>query len=238
MMQGHIDMAANVVQIPFDLGHRNAQGREDFLIAPCNRDAVAQIDQWPRWTAPVLVLCGPAASGKSHLAAVWRAMSDAVVIDLSQGQPADQLFATGNHFMIDAADAFIGDRESETILFHLYNMAKEQNKTILMTSRAAPKQLEFKIADLASRLRAAPLAMIASPDEELLGAVMIKMFADRQVQVADDVLSYVLPRMERSFAGARDIVERADHLALAEKKPVSIALMRRILLDDIREQEE
>lgn len=231
-------MTAKILQLPLNLGHRDARGREDFLIAPCNRDAVALIDRWPGWSAPVMVLCGPAASGKSHLAAVWRTMSGAAEIDLSQGVSADELFTRGDHLLVDATDAFIGDREGETVLFHLYNMAKEQNKTILMTARAAPRHLDFKIPDLASRLRAAPLAAIAAPDEELLGAVMVKMFADRQVNVADDVLTYVLPRMERSFAAARDIVEKADHLALSEKKPVSVSLMRRILLDEIKEQEE
>lgn len=223
-------------QLVFDLGHRAAQGRDDFLIAPSNADAVAWIDRWPDWSAPALVLYGPAACGKSHLAAVWAERSGAAFISPEELSitPADELFARGPHLVIDGIDAWIGDRASETTLFHLYNMAREQGHTILLTSIAAPVRLEFVIPDLSSRLRAAAAVSIQAPDETLLGAVIVKMFTDRQVQVGDDVLQYVLPRMERSFAAARDLVTRVDAAALAQKRAVSIPLVREILtqMDD------
>ncbi len=222
---------ASVQQLTFDLGHRTAQGRDDFLIAPSNADAVAWIDRWPDWPAPALVLHGPAACGKSHLAAVWADQTDAVAIapsDLAK-IPADELFARGPHLVIDGVDPWIGDRASETTLFHLYNMAREQGHTILLTFRTAPSRLDFVVADLASRLRAAPAVAIHAPDETLLGAVLVKMFADRQLQVGQDVMTYLLPRMERSFAAARDLVTRADALALAQKRAISVPLVRDVL---------
>jgi len=226
-------MSAFAQQIPLDLGHRTAQGRDDFLIAPGNRDAVSWIDMWPQWPAPALIVCGPAACGKSHLAAVWRDRAQATALnpaDLSRREARD-LFAAGIHFTLDAIDPWIGDKDAETTLFHLYNMARENSSTLLLTMRAAPTHLEFALPDLASRLRAAPVAPIAAPDEILLSAVMVKMFADRQLPVTQDILNYVLPRMERSFVAARDLVSAIDRLALAEKKPVSIALARRVLMD-------
>lgn len=218
-------------QLTLDLGHRSALGRDDFLIASGNQDAVSWIDMWPEWPAPVLVLHGPAACGKTHLAAVWKDMSHAVSVDpaLLATTSADEILASGQHFLIDPVDPWIGEREAETTLFHLYNLAKENRRTILMTMRTAPVRLSFAIPDLASRLRAAPSVAIQPPDEILLGAVLVKMFNDRQISIGEDVLNYVLPRMERSFASARDIVEKADQIALAEKKPVSIALIRHIL---------
>lgn len=218
-------------QLTLDLGHRSALGRDDFLIAPGNEDAVSWIDMWPEWPAPVLVLHGPAACGKTHLAAVWKNLSQAASIDPSSlaTTSADEILARGQHFLIDPVDPWIGDREAETTLFHLYNLAKENSRTILMTMRTAPVRLAFAIPDLASRLRAAPSVAIQPPDEMLLGAVLVKMFNDRQINISEDVLNYVLPRMERSFASARDIVEKADQIALAEKKPVTIALIRHIL---------
>lgn len=219
-------------QLTFDLGHRSALGREDFLIADSNRDAVSWIDLWPEWPAPALVLYGPAACGKTHLAAVWSAQAKATVInpeDLST-HSADALFAQGEHFLIDPVDPWIGDRAAETTLFHLYNLAKENGRTLLLTMRVPPVRLSFAIPDLASRLRAAPGVAIHAPDEMLLGAVLVKMFADRQLQIGEDVLNYILPRMERSFAAARDLVEKADRQALAEKRPVSIPLIRHVLM--------
>lgn len=219
-------------QLPLDLGHRSASGRDDFLIADNNRDAVSWIDLWPEWPAPALVLHGPAACGKTHLAAVWRARAGAAVIapEALATASADELFARSGHYLIDPVDPWIGDRAAETTLFHLYNLAKENGRTLLLTMRVPPARLSFALPDLASRLRAAPGVAIHAPDETLLGAVLVKMFADRQLQIGEEVLHYILPRMERSFAAARDLVEKADRRALAEKRPVSVPLIRQVLM--------
>ncbi len=228
--------AANnpVRQLAFDLGHRPAHGREDFLVAPSNHDAVKWIDLWPDWPAPALVLYGPAACGKTHLSAVWRERVKAALVESAElvNASANELIKRGRHFLIDSVDPWIGDRAAETTLFHFYNLAKEQGKTALLTMRAAPVHLDFALPDLASRLRAAPAAPIQAPDETLLGAVHVKMFADRQVIIGSDVLNYILPRMERSFAAARDLVERADQMALAEKRAVSVPLIRQLLINE------
>jgi len=218
-------------QIPLDLGHRTALGREDFLVAPCNQDAVGWVDRWPGWPAPALVLYGPAASGKTHLAAVWKNQAGSAWIEASAlaGQDANELAARAEHLVIDQLDPWIGDRAAETTLFHLYNLMKERGSSLLITMRSAPGQIEFTVPDLSSRLRAAPAVSIQPPDETLLAALLVKLFADRQLNVGADVVAYILPRMERSFAAARDIVAQADHLALAEKKPVTIPLIRQIL---------
>ncbi len=225
-------MSLAAAQIPLDLGHRPAQGREDFLVAPSNRDAVAWIDRWPDWPAPALVIYGPVASGKSHLAAVWGERNGAARIDTAAltEQSADRLATTATHLVIDNIDLWLGDRAAETTLFHLYNLMREENRTLLLTMTMAPTHIGFALPDLASRLRAAPAAAIQPPDDSLLAALLVKLFADRQIQVGSDVLTYLLPRMERSFAAAYNLVEAADRLALAEQRPVSVPLVRRILM--------
>ena len=218
-------------QIPLDLGHRTALGREDFLVAPCNQAAVGWIDRWPDWSAPALVLHGLPASGKTHLAAVWKDHTGARWIDASELSLHDaaMLTAETGHLVIDHLDPWIGDRYAETTLFHLYNMMKERGTFLMITMRSAPGQIAFAIPDLSSRLRAAPTVSIDPPDDTLLAAVLVKLFADRQLHIGADVVSYVLPRMERSFAAARDIVSRADRLALGEKRGISVPLMRQVL---------
>ncbi|MBX2834942.1 MAG: DNA replication protein [Micavibrio sp.] len=218
-------------QIPLDFAGRSALGREDFLIGPSNADAVAWIDRWPDWPAPLLIINGPVASGKSHLAAVWSEQADAVNVPAAALHEisAEQTASMGDRVVIDGIDLAIGWREAETTLFHLYNIFKEEQRSFLVTTRLNVSVADFAIADLASRMRAAPNATIRAPDDILLGSVLIKLFSDRQLSVGNDVIKYILPRMERSFAAARALVERMDKIALSRKKGVSIALAREAL---------
>ena len=221
-------------QYLLDLGHRNAQGREDFMIAPSNQDAVAWLDLWPEWPAPVLTIYGPAACGKSHLTAVWKDMAGAGKITLEDLDTynADDLSSRGQHFYMDDADLAIGDVQREKTLFHLYNILKEGGRSFLLTMTQAPVHRAFSIPDLASRLRAAPAVAIREPDDQLLAAVMVKLFNDRQLRVGPDVISYILPRMERSFEAVRSIVEKADAAALENHKKLSVHLLAQIMNED------
>jgi len=224
---------ASAQQIPFDLGARHAYGREDFQLGKSNFEAVGWIDKWPNWPAPVVILQGPAASGKSHLAAVWQDKAKAKNIkaeDLIKCT-AEELYERGATLVLDGLDPWLGDRAAETTLFHLYNMLKEGQKTMMMTMRMTPTHADFVIPDLASRFRAAPTISIHAPDDMLLASVLIKLFSDRQLTVNNDVLSYLLPRMERSFAAAHEVVQRADHKALSQKRGISVPLMRKVLAE-------
>jgi DnaA regulatory inactivator Hda len=221
------------VQLPLDLMMRPALGREDFLIGPANKDAIGWIEKWPNWPAPALILSGPAASGKTHLAAVWQEKNGAANISPDQliADEAEHIAAQAEHLIIDGLDPWLGDRDAETTLFHLYNIFKEEGRSLLLTMRMAPNQTEFAVADLASRLRAAPVGAIHPPDDDLLASVLIKQFYDRQLTLSQDVLRYIVPRMERSFSAVRDIVASADKKALSEKRAISVPLMRDVLAE-------
>ncbi len=218
-------------QLPLDLETRPALGREHFLLGPGNRDAVTWIDRWPDWPAPLLFLSGPPASGKSHLAAVWKqkAQGFAVRPDMLASMSAEDIAAQGKNLVIDGLDPWIGDREAETTLFHLYNIFKEEGRSLLVAARMNAAQADFAIADVASRFRAAPQALIQAPDDVLLASVLAKLFSDRQLVVGEDVIRYILPRMERSFTAARDLAEYADRAALARRRGISVPFMREIM---------
>ena len=224
-------MLKTVSQIPFDLGYRTAHGRDDFLVAPSNQDAVAWLDLWPEWPAPCLVIHGEVASGKSHLCSVWGEKSNAACINPATLSPhcVQDIAASANHLILDNADDVIGNAQAERALFHLYNIFKEEQRSFLLVLRDAPVRKNFVVADLASRLRAAPAVAIREPDDQLLSAVLVKLFNDRQLRIGADVLRYILPRMERSFEAARTLVHRADRQALIEKRPISIPLLRGVL---------
>jgi len=223
-------------QLALDLGHRPAFGRDNFLVAPCNADAVAWIDRWPDWPAPGLALWGAPASGKSHLAAVWRSRAAAACpdparlagrapADIAQGAPAVVLDG------LDAALAAAAAGGLAEAVLHLYNHLAAAGGHLLVTGEAPPARWAIALADLRSRLVALPAVGIERPDDATLAAVLVKLFADRQVRVGEEVVALLVARMERSFAAAAAAVDALDRAALAAGRAVTPALVREILLE-------
>jgi len=214
-------------QIPLDLAVRPALDAADFMVADANAEAVAWVDRWPEWSPPGLVVYGPEACGKSHLARVYLARSEATCL-LSDDLRNPDLRPDGSLY-IDAADTIVGDLELETALFHLLNRAREKGATVLLTTRSAPAHLPFVLPDTASRVRAFPAAEIHAPDDGLLSVLIVKHFADRQVRVEPEVIRYIVSRCERSFAAIRDAVVAIDNRALSEKRAITVPLVRDVL---------
>jgi len=185
--------------------------REDFLVSDSNRDALNFIDRWPYWNAPALYIHGPAGSGKSHLANIWRGLAG----------PAAHV--------IEDIDAVAGNRPQEETLFHLYNRVRQTPGSILITGTKPFALVKFAIPDLASRLRSCPQVAIGLPDEDLLRALLVKLFADRQMRIDVGMIEYIVTRMERSFSAARDLVAELDHISLTEKRPANLGMVRRLL---------
>ena len=212
-------------QSTFEWGVRPALGREDFLVAPCNEAVVSWLDRWPDWPGPALVVHGPPGSGKSHLAEVWCRRSGAEIV------PAARLSAVGPDdgsalaLVIDGLDGPIDERS----LLHIYNAIAERGGHLLFTSQTPPARWPLALPDLASRLRLAPAAALGLPGDALLGALMLKLFADRQITVAPEVPAYVVPRIERTFEAVARLVERLDRAALAEGRAVTVPLVRTVL---------
>jgi chromosomal replication initiation ATPase DnaA len=219
-----------MAQLPLDLGHRPALGWDDFLVAPSNQAAVSWLDRWPRWPGHALSLFGPAGSGKTHLAHVFQARSQAIFIGPEElgGDRMRSLLGRSRAAIVDNAERVLLLERGEG-LFHLYNLLAEQGGHLLLVSREPPARWGIALADLRSRLLAAPTAELAAPDDALLASVLIKLFADRQLSVSEDVIAYLLPRLERSFAAARGVVEALDREALAAHRRVTIHLARLVL---------
>lgn len=209
-------------QLVFDLPHRLAQGMEDYLLSRSNAAAVELVDRWPNWVHPAAVVAGPQGAGKTHLAHVWAARSGAETI--AAGNLSDDTIALlSRHGALVVEDIDRGAFE-QRVLFHLLNLTREKGFTLLVTSRQAPGELDIALPDLRSRLRALPLATIEAPDEPLLKAVLVKLFADRQLDVEPNVIVYLALHMERSMQAANEVVAEADRLALAKQRRVSRAV--------------
>ncbi|MBS9477922.1 chromosomal replication initiator DnaA [Ancylobacter radicis] len=216
-------------QLPLDLPHADSRSRDDFLPAPANEAALALIDSFPDWPAPLVALVGPEGAGKSHLAAIFAQASGAPVI------AARDLLIPALPHVLESGALVVEDLGEgpldEAALFHLINLAKEQDARVLLTARRAPAVLAAAMAtrDLGSRLRAMPTAVLGPPDDALLAAVAVKLFADRQIAPDEALLAYLLPRVERSIAGLREIIAALDSEALARKRPLTRALASELL---------
>ncbi len=204
-------------QLPLDLAFRPAFGSADFVVADSNRDAVAWIDRWPDWPAHALAIHGPKGAGKTHLAHVWQARCDATILPAppAEGTPPP------SRVILDEPRAW-----PEAALLHLYNAVREAGGHLLIVSEMPPARWPVALPDLASRLASIPAVALSAPDDELLIAVMAKQFADRGLEVNDDVLRYVASRIERSFAAAAEMVARIDRAALSEQRRVTLAVAR------------
>ena len=220
-------------QLALNFDHRPALGGDDFLVATPNAEAVRWLDAWPDWPGPALVIFGPAGSGKTHLAEVFRSQSGARPVSL-QGladEAAPALTGDARACVLEDADGADGAvaRGLEQPLLHLYNHVKESGRHILLTAKQPPARWGIGLGDLASRLNTAAQAGIGTPDDALITAVLVKQFADRQLKVDVEVISYMLTRMERSFDAARRMIGAIDDLALEERRNITVPLVRRVL---------
>src|SRR5688572_17646940 len=209
-------------QLALALNHAESFAREDFLTGPSNEAALALIERWPDWPDRMMLLTGPQGSGKSHLAAIWAEVAGARTA-AARSVAATNLpaaFATGTLVLEDLAEG----RFDEHALFHLVNVARQERAFVLMTARSTPAAWNITVPDLASRLRVVPVVELAAPDDALLRAVIVKLFADRQLGVEESLITYLATRIERSFAGVHRAVETLDREALRRQRPVTRAL--------------
>lgn len=216
-------------QLTFDLPVRAARGRDDFFVSPANAMAVAQIDAWADWPQHKLVLVGPEGAGKTHLAHVWSGISGARIVSAAALPEADLPSLAGSAVVVEDADRIAGQTEREEALFHLHNMVLAEEGALLLTARQAPSLWPLTLPDLKSRMAATATATLQRPDDALLTALLVKLFADRQLSVQPRLISYLVGRMERSFAAAQHLVTALDARALSSGRKINERLAAEVL---------
>ena len=193
---------------------------EAFVTSHSNAEAVRVLTRWPDGAGAVLALHGPAGSGKSRLAAVWAERVGAVPLNGAEAALIDPLELEGRPVLLDRA----ADADDET-LFHLINLANGGGGALLLVSRSAPRQWSVDLPDLRSRLDAVRGVAIAAPDDAVLSAILRARFAERSITPADDVIDYLVRRLDRSADAVAAVVGRLDAL----HRPVTRVLARQVL---------
>ena len=214
--------ATGSLQLVLALGHAESFARDDFIAGASNAAAVKLVDRWPDWPSPIIALVGEEGSGKSHLAAAWGERAGARFLSSRLIDDADlsATLSTGALVVEDLAP----QQFDEVKLFHLLNLAQQQGAFVLLTARWSPNIWPVNLPDLASRLRALPVVELLPPDERLLRALMLKLAADRQIDLDRPLIDFLFARVERSFAGVREAIAKLDREAMRRKRPVTRAL--------------
>ncbi|MBR0935468.1 chromosomal replication initiator DnaA [Bradyrhizobium jicamae] len=216
-------------QLALALPHEEKLTRDDFLEGPANEAALALIDRWPDWPNRIMLLVGAEGSGKSHLAAIWAELSGARATSARAltAETVPAALATGALVVEDLRPAEFDERA----MFHLMNLARQDEAFVLMTARIPPSAFEIELRDLRSRLRAVPTVVLLAPDDMVFRGLILKFCADRQMSVDESVVSYLTNRIERSYAAVRQAVELLDTEALRQGRPVTRALAAELLRD-------
>ncbi|OYW58046.1 MAG: chromosomal replication initiator DnaA [Rhodobacterales bacterium 12-65-15] len=212
-------------QLAFDLPPIQALKRADFLVSDANALALQAIDSWRDWPEGKLVLVGPEGSGKTHLAHIWAEATGAVILPATALAQADLPALSGGAVVVEDAQTV----PSEAALFHLYNLATAAGTPLLLTADRPPRDWGLGLPDLLSRMQAVPVARLEPPDDALLSAVLVKLFADRQIVVSPALIPFLVSRMSRSVGDARALVAALDARALAAGKPVTRQLAADLL---------
>jgi chromosomal replication initiation ATPase DnaA len=216
------DATAKPHQLALDLPVDVRHGVEDFLVGPSNEAAYGLVESWPAWPDAFAGIIGPEGAGKTHLAAIWAEAAHAWTVAASALTAAEVPHLVSNGALV-IEDCDRGPLD-EAAFFHLMNAIKARGGHLLMTAGHAPDHWGLATPDLRSRLRLAPQAEIAPPDDMLLKAVLVKLFLDRQLIVDMSVVETLSMRMERSFAAARQLVDALDKQALERGKRVTRAM--------------
>lgn len=207
-------------------------GEEDFLVTSCNEVAYKAVKLWPYWQHFALNIFGPESSGKTHLAHIWinhvqRSLGKPIDIPLIEATNINMKNFNKliNNYSYLVVENMSSDINAEA-LFHLYNGFNTPEKAILFTSEQPLSKLSLKLADLRSRLNTVPTAEILMPDDEMLTALIAKLFNDRQIIISQEILDYILNYAERSFDYIARLVAEIDEISWIYGRAVSIPIVK------------
>lgn len=222
-------------QIPFDFVPRTYMGREDFMVAPCNREAFNLVDSWPKWLTQGMIIYGPKGCGKSHLANLF-----ADKVKIFADKPIKVSLIDAGRINLRNVNKIASENQSIVIenltpkanaeaLFHLFNLYNTEGRYMLWTAETAPSRMSFALKDLQSRLNMLPSVEIKEPDDLMLQTLIVKLFNDRQILISPEILNFIVTNAPRSFEYIGKLVEECDNISLAYQCAVNYNVVKKAM---------
>ena len=214
----------NQLLLGFD--YKTNFNEHDFYLSKSNSNAFNLINRWPDWDKKILNISGEKFSGKSHLANIFKLKSKAFLV---KGNKIDNsIFKSLKLHESIIIDDFEQCKEEE-ILYSIFNLIDQDSKYLLINSLKPINEIKFKLPDLASRSKNCLYAEIENPDDELLFAIILKNFSDRQIKIEKKIINFIISRIDRSYRKIDEFIYKIDELSLKKKKPINLKTIKEIL---------
>ena len=213
-------------QLLLELDYKTNFNEHDFYLSKSNSNAFNFINRWPDWEKKILNISGEKFSGKSHLANIFKLKSKAFLV---KGNKIDNsIFKSLKLYESIIIDDFEECNEEE-ILYSIFNLIDQDSKYLLINSLKPINKIKYKLPDLASRSKNCLYAEIENPDDELLFAIILKNFSDRQIKIEKKIINFIISRVDRSYRKIDEFIYKVDELSLKKKKPINLKTKKEIL---------
>ena len=203
-----------------------AYKRDDFYVSPSNQEAYDFINSWPRWIKKIVNIFGPSGSGKSHLASILKNKTSCLQINSNElNEKIFIRYKTKETLIIENLDKKI----SEKLLFSLWNVALQDNKYLMTTSKKPISSYKFKLKDLESRVKSSLIIGINLPNDDLISVILAKNFSDKQIKVEKKHIDYIIKRIDRSYEKISQFILVLDKYSLKKGSPFGLKLIKEVL---------
>ena len=199
---------------------------DDFFVSKCNFFAFNLIETWPKWEKNILNIYGEKFSGKSHLSEIFKKKNKAIII---KKEEINDNFFNKIRFYENIILDNLNYVNNENILYSIFNFAEQYNKYLIINSIEPLISFNFLLPDLKSRIKNCIFAKIDKPDDDMIFALILKHFSDRQIKIEKKMIEYITKRIERSYGKILDFIYKVDQYSLVNKKPIDYKSIKIIL---------
>ena len=198
----------------------------DFYVSKSNYYAFQLIEKWPKWEKNILNICGEKFSGKTHLSNIFLNKNGGIKVEEKEiNDEIFKKFKLYENIIIDNYD----NKVDEKLIYSIFNLADQDNKYLIINSINPINKIDFKLNDLKSRSKNCLFAQIENPDDELMFAIILKSFSDRQIQIDKKLIDFITKRIDRSYGKIADFIYKVDELSLKKKKAIDLKTIKEIL---------
>ena len=213
-------------QLLLDFDHNIEFNKHDYYVSRSNYLAFNLIQNWPKWERKILNISGDIFSGKTHLAKIFQYKSNALYLGYSDiNEDALKKIKLNETIIIDDFEKI----KNENLLYSLFNLIYQDNKYLLILSNRTISKINYNLDDLNSRAKNCIFAQIENPDDDLIFAIIVKSFSDRQIKLEKKLLEFIIKRIKRSYGKIYEFIYKVDELSLKKKKPINLKTIREIL---------